>query len=48
MSHHKHHISSFERRMAKERRSRAIEQFLYIGLSILAIVLVVVVIYLYA
>ncbi len=34
--------------MAKELRRRTIERFLYIGLSILAIVLAVVVIYLYA
>lgn len=43
----KHHLSFFERRMAKDRRRSAIERAFFIGLSILAIILAVVVVYLY-
>ena len=44
----KHHISSYERRIADERRKRTIERYLFIGLSILAILLTLAVVYLYA
>ena len=47
MSPHKHHLSFFELRMAKDRSRRAIERALFIGLSILAIILAIVVVYLY-
>ena len=46
--HQKHHISSYERRIADERRKRTIERYLFIGLSILAILLALAVVYLYA
>lgn len=46
--HQKRHISSYERRIADERRKRVIERYLFIGLSILAILLAFAVVYLYA
>ena len=45
--HQKHHISSYERRIAGDRRKRVIERYLFIGLSVLAILLAFAVVYLY-